>query len=91
MSLGNLVYLTLQRRLSREEFKEYYLFLPKLLLSHMHKSLPELHGIPAEVPNFLDLKFKSFLAFQICRDILVRDAVRFHKFNNGTCSCGDFW
>uniref|UniRef100_A0A0E0JUG4 DYW domain-containing protein n=1 Tax=Oryza punctata TaxID=4537 RepID=A0A0E0JUG4_ORYPU len=25
------------------------------------------------------------------RDILVRDAVRFHKFSNGTCSCGDFW
>ncbi|GJN18765.1 hypothetical protein PR202_gb05962 [Eleusine coracana subsp. coracana] len=25
------------------------------------------------------------------RDILVRDAVRFHKFSNGMCSCGDFW
>jgi pentatricopeptide repeat protein len=25
------------------------------------------------------------------RDILVRDAVRFHKFSNGVCSCGDFW
>ncbi|CAO2197994.1 unnamed protein product [Urochloa humidicola] len=25
------------------------------------------------------------------RDILVRDAVRFHKFSNGRCSCGDFW
>ncbi|XP_044954490.1 putative pentatricopeptide repeat-containing protein At1g68930 [Hordeum vulgare subsp. vulgare] len=25
------------------------------------------------------------------RDILVRDAVRFHKFSNGICSCGDFW
>ncbi|KAL0911028.1 hypothetical protein M5K25_019131 [Dendrobium thyrsiflorum] len=25
------------------------------------------------------------------REILVRDAVRFHKFNNGLCSCGDFW
>ncbi|XP_020578209.1 putative pentatricopeptide repeat-containing protein At1g68930 [Phalaenopsis equestris] len=25
------------------------------------------------------------------RDILVRDAVRFHKFSNGSCSCGDFW
>ncbi|VAI41564.1 unnamed protein product [Triticum turgidum subsp. durum] len=24
------------------------------------------------------------------RDILVRDAVRFHKFSNGICSCGDF-
>ncbi|XP_020113240.1 putative pentatricopeptide repeat-containing protein At1g68930, partial [Ananas comosus] len=25
------------------------------------------------------------------RDILVRDSVRFHKFSNGECSCGDFW
>ncbi|PKU76425.1 Putative pentatricopeptide repeat-containing protein [Dendrobium catenatum] len=25
------------------------------------------------------------------REILVRDAVRFHKFNDGLCSCGDFW
>ncbi|XP_039141791.1 putative pentatricopeptide repeat-containing protein At1g68930 [Dioscorea cayenensis subsp. rotundata] len=25
------------------------------------------------------------------REILVRDAVRFHKFSNGICSCGDFW
>ncbi|RCV04474.1 hypothetical protein SETIT_1G004800v2 [Setaria italica] len=25
------------------------------------------------------------------RDILVRDAVRFHKLSNGLCSCGDFW
>ncbi|GAA0180905.1 hypothetical protein LIER_30171 [Lithospermum erythrorhizon] len=22
---------------------------------------------------------------------LVRDANRFHKFENGTCSCGDYW
>ncbi|XP_072966614.1 putative pentatricopeptide repeat-containing protein At1g68930 [Typha angustifolia] len=25
------------------------------------------------------------------REILVRDAVRFHKFSDGLCSCGDFW
>ncbi|XP_009767245.1 putative pentatricopeptide repeat-containing protein At1g68930 [Nicotiana sylvestris] len=25
------------------------------------------------------------------REILVRDAVRFHLFKNGKCSCGDFW
>ncbi|CAK9159948.1 unnamed protein product [Ilex paraguariensis] len=25
------------------------------------------------------------------REILVRDAVRFHLFKEGTCSCGDFW
>ncbi|XP_030512178.1 putative pentatricopeptide repeat-containing protein At1g68930 [Rhodamnia argentea] len=25
------------------------------------------------------------------REIIVRDAVRFHLFRDGTCSCGDFW
>ncbi|KAK3149811.1 hypothetical protein QOZ80_3AG0223200 [Eleusine coracana subsp. coracana] len=25
------------------------------------------------------------------RDIIVRDANRFHHFKNGQCSCGDFW
>lgn len=25
------------------------------------------------------------------REILVRDAVRYHRFKDGTCSCGDFW
>lgn len=25
------------------------------------------------------------------REILVRDAVRFHLFKDGVCSCGDFW
>ncbi|CAN1267513.1 Putative pentatricopeptide repeat-containing protein At5g13230, mitochondrial [Linum perenne] len=25
------------------------------------------------------------------RDIIVRDMNRFHHFDNGTCSCGDYW
>ncbi|XP_057494916.1 putative pentatricopeptide repeat-containing protein At1g68930 [Actinidia eriantha] len=25
------------------------------------------------------------------REILVRDAIRYHLFKDGTCSCGDFW
>ncbi|CAN4077574.1 unnamed protein product [Withania somnifera] len=25
------------------------------------------------------------------REIVVRDASRFHRFKNGTCSCGDYW
>ncbi|KAF3796030.1 Pentatricopeptide repeat-containing protein [Nymphaea thermarum] len=27
----------------------------------------------------------------ICREIIVRDATRFHHFKSGKCSCGDFW
>ena len=25
------------------------------------------------------------------REIIVRDATRFHHFKEGTCSCGDYW
>lgn len=25
------------------------------------------------------------------REIIVRDANRFHHFRDGTCSCGDYW
>ncbi|PIA30923.1 hypothetical protein AQUCO_05300031v1 [Aquilegia coerulea] len=25
------------------------------------------------------------------REIIVRDTTRFHHFNNGSCSCGDYW
>ncbi|WMV38459.1 hypothetical protein MTR67_031844 [Solanum verrucosum] len=25
------------------------------------------------------------------REIVIRDASRFHRFKNGTCSCGDYW
>ncbi|XP_058115088.1 putative pentatricopeptide repeat-containing protein At1g68930 [Magnolia sinica] len=33
----------------------------------------------------------KFISKVVGREILVRDAVRFHLFRNGTCSCGDFW
>ncbi|XP_071735703.1 putative pentatricopeptide repeat-containing protein At1g68930 [Rutidosis leptorrhynchoides] len=33
----------------------------------------------------------KFISKVTQREILVRDAVRFHLFKDGTCSCGDFW
>ncbi|KAK9074464.1 hypothetical protein SSX86_007062 [Deinandra increscens subsp. villosa] len=33
----------------------------------------------------------KFISKVTNREILVRDAVRFHLFKDGTCSCGDFW
>ncbi|KAF9587775.1 hypothetical protein IFM89_005507 [Coptis chinensis] len=33
----------------------------------------------------------KFISKIVQREILVRDAVRFHLFKDGTCSCGDFW
>lgn len=26
-----------------------------------------------------------------CREIIVRDTIRFHHFTNGICSCKDYW
>ncbi|KAK1425470.1 hypothetical protein QVD17_20822 [Tagetes erecta] len=34
------------------------------------------------------IKFISRIA---CREIIVRDAKRFHHFKDGVCSCGDYW
>ncbi|KAF9623589.1 hypothetical protein IFM89_003379 [Coptis chinensis] len=33
----------------------------------------------------------KFISKIVQREILVRDAVRFHLFKDGTCSCEDFW
>ncbi|CAN6447889.1 unnamed protein product [Victoria cruziana] len=33
----------------------------------------------------------KFICSIICREIIVRDATRFHHFNSGKCSCEDFW
>ncbi|XP_057436011.1 pentatricopeptide repeat-containing protein At5g50390, chloroplastic-like [Lotus japonicus] len=33
----------------------------------------------------------KLIAMVTGREIVVRDASRFHHFRNGTCSCGDYW
>jgi pentatricopeptide repeat protein len=33
----------------------------------------------------------KFICKIVGRDIIVRDAYRFHHFTNGMCSCGDYW
>lgn len=33
----------------------------------------------------------KLIALVTRREIVVRDASRFHHFKNGTCSCGDYW
>ncbi|KAH9329652.1 hypothetical protein KI387_001760 [Taxus chinensis] len=33
----------------------------------------------------------KFISKIVGREIIVRDAIRFHHFKNGLCSCGDFW
>ncbi|PIM99601.1 hypothetical protein CDL12_27903 [Handroanthus impetiginosus] len=33
----------------------------------------------------------KFISMVVQREILVRDVHRYHRFLNGSCSCGDFW
>lgn len=35
--------------------------------------------------------FTKFISKVYNREIVVRDRVRFHHFNNGVCSCNDYW
>ncbi|KAI4297007.1 hypothetical protein L6164_036919 [Bauhinia variegata] len=35
--------------------------------------------------------FTKFISKAFNREIIVRDRVRFHHFNNGICSCCDYW
>eukprot|EP01018_Ginkgo_biloba_P001839 Gb_27521 [translate_table: standard] len=33
----------------------------------------------------------KFISKIVARDIILRDAIRFHHFKDGQCSCGDYW
>ncbi|KDP31422.1 hypothetical protein JCGZ_11798 [Jatropha curcas] len=54
------------------------------------------HGLPIRVVKNLRVcvdchNATKYISKITQREILVRDAVRFHLFKDGTCSCGDFW
>jgi len=73
------------------------------MLSHHSEKLAIAFGlmfVPQEMPIRIVKNLRvcvdchnatKFISKITGRDILVRDAVRFHKFSNGLCSCGDFW
>ncbi|KAF8079742.1 hypothetical protein N665_1003s0004, partial [Sinapis alba] len=53
-------------------------------------------GLPIRVGKNLNVCVDCYTATKHIssvtgREIIVRDAVRFHRFKDGTCSCGDFW
>lgn len=33
----------------------------------------------------------KFISRIVAREVVVRDAIRFHHFKEGQCSCGDYW
>lgn len=54
------------------------------------------HGMPIRVTKNLRVcgdchTFTKLLSKVVDREIIVRDANRFHHFSDGVCSCGDFW
>ncbi|XP_077236630.1 pentatricopeptide (PPR) repeat-containing protein [Tasmannia lanceolata] len=73
------------------------------MLSHHSEKLAIAFGL-IFIPNGLPIRVvknlrvcgdchnaTKFISKIVGREILVRDAVRFHLFKDGACSCGDFW
>lgn len=53
-------------------------------------------GIPIRVIKNLRIcndchNWMKFVSRITCRSLVVRDAYRFHHFNDARCSCGDYW
>jgi pentatricopeptide repeat protein len=73
------------------------------MLSHHSEKLAIAFGLIFVPPGLPIRVFKNLRVCGDChnatkyiskitqREILVRDAARFHLFKDGTCSCGDFW
>ncbi|GFZ11939.1 pentatricopeptide repeat (PPR-like) superfamily protein [Actinidia rufa] len=51
-----------------------------------HIQMKESHRICGDCHNAIKL-----IAMVTRREIIVRDASRFHRFKDGNCSCGDYW
>ncbi|KAL5561826.1 hypothetical protein UlMin_031573 [Ulmus minor] len=54
------------------------------------------HGTPIRIAKNLRVcsdchDFSKLVSKFFDRELIVRDANRFHHFKNGLCSCGDFW
>ncbi|CAN0920655.1 Pentatricopeptide repeat-containing protein At4g13650 [Linum grandiflorum] len=71
-----------------------YVHSEKLAITFALLSLPE--GLPIRVMKNLRVcndchNWIKFVSRISNREIVVRDAYRFHHFEEGTCSCNDFW
>ncbi|KAF9598609.1 hypothetical protein IFM89_028278 [Coptis chinensis] len=79
-----------------EELKEEILYThsEKLAIAFGHICTPE--GTPIRITKNLRVcgdchTFSKLLSTILQREIVVRDANRFHHFKEGACSCGDYW
>ncbi|KAG4402453.1 hypothetical protein AAZX31_02G187800 [Glycine max] len=79
-----------------EEVKQEMLYThsEKLAIAFGLIAIPE--GEPIRISKNLRVcgdchTFSKMVSSIMRRSIIVRDANRFHHFNDGTCSCGDYW
>ncbi|KAK4253728.1 hypothetical protein QN277_010367 [Acacia crassicarpa] len=54
------------------------------------------HGCPIHIIKNLRICVDCHIVMKLIskimqRDIIIRDMNRFHHFQHGTCSCGDYW
>jgi len=79
-----------------EEVKEYMLSSHSEKLAIAFGILSTNPGIPVQIMKNLRVcgdchNATKFISKIVQREVVVRDANRFHHFKNGLCSCGDFW
>ncbi|XP_057823026.2 pentatricopeptide repeat-containing protein At3g12770 [Cryptomeria japonica] len=79
-----------------EEVKENMLFSHSEKLAIAFGLISTSPGMPIRITKNLRVcgdchNATKFIAKIVKREIIVRDANRFHHFKDGSCSCGDYW
>eukprot|EP01018_Ginkgo_biloba_P028506 Gb_30190 [translate_table: standard] len=79
-----------------EEEKEHILYGHSEKLAIAYGILNTCPGMPLRITKNLRVcgdchTFTKFITKIVEREIIVRDANRFHHFKDGLCSCGDYW
>ena len=79
-----------------EEKKEHNLYFHSENMAIAFGLINTSFGIPIKVIKNLRVCVDchtaiNFISNIYVREIVVRDAIRFHHFKDGNCSCGDYW
>ncbi|KAK9126484.1 hypothetical protein Scep_015330 [Stephania cephalantha] len=79
-----------------EEQKENLLLHHSEKLAIAYGILNTPHGTPIQIMKNLRIcgdchTFTKFMSKVAQRNIVIRDGTRFHHFQDGLCSCGDYW
>jgi len=80
----------------KEEMKEHMLFSHSEKLAIAFGILNTSPGTPIRITKNLRVCGDCHTAIKFIsnierREIIMRDAIRFHHFKDGLCSCGDYW